>query len=310
MRLDFNVLWVEDQPARVKAQRAAIARSIGKEGFRLAVKFAASVEEAKDYLGDDLFGDNIDLILMDYDLGSSTTGAQGLVEARRKFPYKDIIFYSAQTDRLKQMVSRRKLEGIFCSGRTDLPETVNGVFEALVKKVLDIDHSRGIVMGATSDIDYCINLSLLFFYSKGDSAVQQHTFKLIKDRLKSIRKNFDKSASTIDAATHISEVLGEHGVYTSMDRLNLLRKVLANAGLHKDKHEAMKKYAVETVPRRNVLAHVRVQRKEFARRLIDNNGNELTAAEMKELRCALMGHHDLFEEILESLSPPVAPPTV
>ena len=36
-----------------------------------------------------------------------------------------------------------------------------GVFDFLVKKVLDLDHTRGIVMGATSDIDFIVNECLV-----------------------------------------------------------------------------------------------------------------------------------------------------
>ncbi len=65
MRLDFNVLWVEDQRSLVESQREKIALEIKKEGFRLQVEFASSVDEANRFLSNDIYGDHIDLVLMD-----------------------------------------------------------------------------------------------------------------------------------------------------------------------------------------------------------------------------------------------------
>src|SRR5690349_15606136 len=117
MRLDFNVLWVEDQPANVRAQSDAIDRQIRAEGFRLQTQFASSVDEARKYLGSDIYGDHIDLILMDYDLGAGERGDQGLVDVRNVFPYKDIVFYSARAADLSGMVAERQISGVFCSDR-------------------------------------------------------------------------------------------------------------------------------------------------------------------------------------------------
>src|SRR5258706_9042327 len=117
MRLDFNVLWVEDQPERVKSYAQKIDRLIRKDGFRLETVFAESVEKAKELLHSSIYGDHIDLILIDYDLGAAPSGEEGLVEVRNTFPYKDIVFYSAQVTKLADMVARRQLQGIFCSVR-------------------------------------------------------------------------------------------------------------------------------------------------------------------------------------------------
>ena len=146
MRLDFNILWVEDQPKAIEAQREGIERRMRKQGFKLQTEVAGSIKEAKSYIGDDIYGDHIDLILMDYDFGDEPNGEAGLEMVRDTFLFKDIVFYSAQVKELTEIVAREKISGVFCCTRCDLPDTVSDVFDVLVKKVLDIDHSRGIVM--------------------------------------------------------------------------------------------------------------------------------------------------------------------
>jgi len=297
MRLEFNVLWVEDQPGAVQAQNDRIALLIRKEGFKLQTRFAKSVEEAKTYLSNGIFGDHIDLVLMDYDLGKGPKGDEGLVEVRDPFPYKDIVFYSAQTADLLAKVVSKHLQGVFCSSRSDLPDTVFGVFEALVKKVLDIDHSRGIVMGASSDIDHLVNQCLVSAFEGGGEAGKKATLKLVADRVKEIRKNFEKVAKALEEVVHVQTLFDNHAVYTAIDRLNLLRKTLQPCGKYDSDCAAMKQYASETVPKRNDLAHVRVVRNGFSRKLQDRNGKELTPEKMRALRLSLLEHHERFEAL-------------
>lgn len=300
MRLDFNVLWVEDNQKNVQSQRERIELLIKKEGFRLQVQFASSVQEAMSFISNDIYGDHIDLVLMDYDLGAGGRGDDGLGKIRAIFPFKDIIFYSSQASDLLKMVE--KIQGIFCSGRDDLPDSVVGAFEALVKKVLDIDHSRGIVMGATSDIDHHISDSLVAIFQKSDETKRVATLGVLKEHLKEKRENFKKEADFIEAVTHVSELLDKHGVYTGNDRLRLLKNALEINAIHHDKIGGIKKYLNDVVPKRNQLAHVQVQTEGFSRKLVNKKGEEFTCEDMKELRRTLLEHQELFEALADELT--------
>jgi|SRR3990167_2151344 len=302
MRLDFNVLWVEDHQDNVQSQRERISLLIRKEGFRLQVKFASSVQEAVELLSDDIYGDHIDLVLMDYDLGVGGRGDDGLVAVRNIFTYKDIIFYSSQASDLLAMVANKKQQGIFCSARDDLPDSVVGAFEALVKKVLDIDHSRGIVMGATSDIDHHVSDSLVAVFSKSGEEQKSATLSKLMQHLKKKRDDFDRDAKFIEAVKHVSELLDKHNIYTSNDRLKLLKTALEVNAIHNEKINGIKRYLDEVVPKRNQLAHVQVRTEGFSRRLVDKKGEEFTSNDMKELRLALLENQELFEALSEELT--------
>jgi hypothetical protein len=92
-----------------------------------------------------------------------------------------------------------------------------------------------------------------------------------------------------------------HHVFTSAHRLRLLRKMLKLTGAHADECDSMITYADDTIPKRNDLAHVRVVRNGFSRKLFDRSGKELTSDDMQALRVALLGHHELFEKLTASL---------
>lgn len=307
MRLDFNVLWVEDQQRAVEAQRERIELQVKKEGFRLQVLFASSVAEAKIFLSDDIYGDHIDLVLMDYDLGAGGRGDQGLEEVKNIFPYKDIIFYSSQAPDLLSMVAKRmannkNVQGVFCTTRDSLIDTVEGVFEALVKKVLDIDHSRGIVMGATSDIDHYVNVCLTASFENSDAIRQQAALNIVQKHATEKRKSFEKDLVEITSVKHVSELQKFHNIYTSNDRLRLLKNVLNGDESHKDNVEAIGSYLSNTVPKRNQLAHVRVKVDGFSRKLFDQDNRELTSDLMKSLRQELLEFQELFECLSEKLN--------
>jgi len=298
MRLDFNVLWVEDQPANVSDQQERIRTQIRKQGFRLQVEFASSVDQATKFLAEDIYGDHIDLILMDYDLGAGKSGADGLTEVRDIFPYKDLIFYSASaTANLSQMVKERNIQGVFTAHRPDLPVVVEGVFENLVRKVLDIDHSRGIVMGATSDIDEIISTNLAKSFGACTQEQQQAIMKVIHERLDEKSKSFQKGIEVIRAIKHVSELAEYHAIYTSDDRLRLFQKLMKLLEIHVERHGEFEGYRTGVMPKRNDLAHIRVEKNGFARKFFDRKGGELSSEDMRALRVALLEFQDLLDEL-------------
>jgi hypothetical protein len=303
MRLEFNILWVEDQPAEVKAQRDRIELQMRKEGFKLQTHFATSIEEAQNYVANDVFEDHIDLILMDFDFGDGPNGGEGLEMIRDRIPFKDIVFYSARVPQnLKKLVAESEVSGVFCSSRLDLPDTVIGVFEVLVKKVLDIDHSRGIVMGATSEIDGFVNEALLKVFAQADEDSRSIALKVVAKQLADIRKRFEKDFEKIQGSTEISDLITFHNIYSSAHRLKLFRKLLESLGILENERQVMLSYAKDTMPKRNDLAHVTVKRSGFSRKIFDRNGTELTADDMRALRLALLEHHEMFEKVTANLS--------
>lgn len=303
MRLDFNVLWVEDQPHNVADQRDRIDFLLRKEGFRFQVLFATTISEAVDYLRDEVYGDNIDLVLMDYDLGIGGKGDDGLLEVRNNFRFKDIVFYSSGASDLPRLVAEKRVQGVFCSTRNELPDTVDGVFEALIKKVLDIDHSRGIVMGATSDIDYSVAECIEKSFDFGDEQHKQFAFECIRLVMEEKCEQSKSAAKKLAKIKHISGLKKFSWIYGSKDKLNLLQNLLIPDQSYQDIVEKIEEYKEITVPKRNKLAHTQVVNGDgFSRKLVVNDGTELDAEYMKLLRQDLLKIQEHFDQLLQKLS--------
>lgn len=301
MRIDFNLLWVENQQDLVQSQKEKLERTVRHEGFRLQVKFVETVEAAIECLSDDVYSDHVDLILMDYDLGPGKKGDEGLLEVRARIPYRDVVFYSSQAGDLNAMVLKQGVQGVFCSTRDELPDTAFGVFEALIKKVIDIDHSRGIVMGTTSDIDHYVMDALADAFDSADEATQAMALAQIQKDVKEIQEKFEGSIKSIMAAKHPTDLFDQHATYTSVDRLELLRKILKAKADADQWDKKISNYIQNTIPKRNVLAHVRVEVDGFVRRLVNRKREEYTSAHMKKLRLDLLQHHEEFEELSQIL---------
>ncbi len=183
MRLDFNVLWVDDQPESVAAQISSIKLKMESEGFEFNPRQCTTIAEMETAISEDVFTDEVDLILVDWDLGNNEHGEDAIERIRQVVQYKDVVFYSGQATvvELRQKAFERQLEGVYCASRQELVDEVIGVFESLIKKVLDIDHTRGIVMGATSDIDHMINTCLSVAHSKlDDNGREQFILKVME----------------------------------------------------------------------------------------------------------------------------------
>jgi hypothetical protein len=294
MRLDFNVLWVDDQPERVEAQIQAISRMMGDQGFEFRPVRCRSLREISPHLADHVFSDEVDLILVDWDLGGETRGEAAIRQIRDDIPYKDVVFYSANTDaqELRRRAFENGLEGIYCATRDGLIDEVMGVFESLVKKVLDLDHTRGIVMGATSDIDYIVHDSLAALHGllddEGKRALVRSAVERISERLRDLTK---RVTALSQADVTLERILEAHYIFTANDGLRMLSNLLERDPF-KEKHgryrAAVVTYMRDVVPDRNILGHQVLSPAGRPVAVVGRDGREIRLEEMRELRRRLL----------------------
>lgn len=301
MRLDFNVLWVDDQPERVQSQITGIKRQMADQGFEFRAHECRSIGETSAFLGDGLFNDEIDLVLVDWDLGSESRGQDAINEIRQHLLFKDVVFYSSLTDAdtLREAAFSLGLEGVFCSARGELTIEVMGVFESLVKKVLDLDHTRGIVMGATSDIDQMVNTSLEHIQSRLDDLTKA---RLVNEAAALIKKRLEEHQFKLDQlieAADLESFLKAHYIVTANDKLRMLAGALkldALADCSKFRSKVTE-YMTNVVPKRNVLGH-RVLSPEGKPIAISTfEGEQIGLEEMRVLRRLLLDLRNEFREL-------------
>jgi len=303
LRLDFNVLWVDDQPNAVNAQIARIRTLMEEEGFNFNPTQCRSIDEVETLIAGDVFQDEIDLILVDWDLGGGVHGQDVIERIRQVAQYKDVVFYSARTPAadLRRLAFDKGLEGIYCASREGLIDEVFGVFESLVKKVLDLDHTRGIVMGATSDIDHMIHSCLLHIEAKlddaGKKALVDQAIKRVQERVKDIAKQAEK----LGAATSVATILEAHMIFGANDRLRMLRRLLERDAIHAQSVDTIKSYMDDVVPERNVLGHMILAPEGRPQAVVNIEGKQINLGDMRTLRKTILGLREDFRTLVDAL---------
>lgn len=305
MRLDFNVLWVDDQPGSVANQIKSIALKMVAEGFEFKPRQCTTIDQMEAAISEDVFTDEVDLILVDWDLGNGAHGEDAIERIRETLQYKDVVFYSGQSSvvELRQKAYEKQLEGVYCASREGLVDEVVGVFESLIKKVLDLDHTRGIVMGATSDIDHMVNTCLTLAHDMLDDAGKA-TF--ISEALARVAKKLDeltKLGNKLQAKPSVEALFKAHMLFTSDDRLQLLASILGMPAfaVHAASVTTVESYRAGVVQGRNKLGHAILVPQGKPDRITDDAGNEVGINEMRELRKLILSLRGDFRDLLNAM---------
>jgi hypothetical protein len=305
VRLDFNVLWVDDQPGRVTHQIKRIASQMAEEGFEFKPRQCTTIAEMEAAISEDVFTDEIDLILVDWDLGGDVHGEDVIERIRQIVQYKDVVFYSGQATvtELRQKAFDKQLEGVFCAGRDGLVDEVVGVFDSLIKKVLDLDHTRGIVMGATSDIDHMINTCLTLAHGKLDEGGKAKFIEEAMRRVVEQVENISRQGERLKTTPSVEALFKAHMLFTSDHRLRMLASILGMDEFADYSGGVMtiQAYREGVVRDRNNLGHAVLVPQGKPNTVVDETGKVVDIAQMRELRKLILGLRADFRALLDAM---------
>lgn len=180
MRLDYNILWIDnDLPGYI--ERGEVADI---ETFLIESGFEPHIEKVFDEADLDLFIDKYeyDLIISDFNL-ENTTGGRVIERIRNEKQLDtEILFYTAQTENSKEF--NDEVRGLafverltFQLGRDRLMDKIERVISLTLKKLLELNATRGLITAATSELDVEIEEIVM-------QLVRQH--KIDEDGLKQI----------------------------------------------------------------------------------------------------------------------------
>jgi hypothetical protein len=306
MRLDFKVLWVDDQPELVAAQITAIAAGMREEGFEFRPIQCRTLDETRAFLDGEVFNDEIDLVLVDWNLGGDVEGQLAIAAIREEIRYKDVVFYSGNndTEELRRLAFDAGLEGVYCATRPVLVDEVLGVFESLVKKVLDLDHTRGIVMGATSDIDQMVVEIVDAIHGKLGAPEQE---AMVTEALDIIEKRMSDHASaltTLKGQASMAALVKAHLLFTANDRLRVLSRALEleQFKAHHGVRTSVVTYINDVVPKRNRLGHQVLTPEGKVAGIAIGLGEVMSIDQMRELRRLILNLRGEFRGLRDELS--------
>ncbi|MGV7106470.1 response regulator [Flavobacterium sp. U410] len=265
MKLEYNILWIDNDLQSYIDNNSV--RSI--EEFLLEKGFDPIIEKVFDEANLDQFitKHEYDLIISDYNL-NNTTGDEIIKQIREdKQLDTEILFYTAQDSYMnndqviKNLAFKERLT--FKVGRNGLLEKIEKVIELTLKKLLELNATRGLITAATSDLD--VEIEEIYYQLIEiplDDEMRPKVEKIFRTDYKEMQKNYLKQCKakrdncTADYKQYFS-------LSDSFRKYDILKELLKLKNFDNFNLDLFKKYGTDVISVRNKFAHAKA---------IDDNG--------------------------------------
>jgi len=259
LKLEYNILWIDNdlQSYIDNGEVQSISDFLIERGFEPTIEKVLDEADLDEYI----IKHNYDLIISDYNL-SNTTG-DIIIEDIRNTRQLDteILFYTANDSYMNKPEVKERLAFIerltFQVGRATLLNKIEKVISLTLKKLLELNATRGLITAATSDLDVEIEEIYYTLISKPfDDDVKAKIEKIFKTDYKEIKKNLLKrcKAQRDSYATDYNVYFSQSDAFRKWDLLKELISLNIPEGFSLDK---FKKYFDEVIDIRNKFAHAK-----------------------------------------------------
>lgn len=262
MNLEYKILWFEDSEDWYEAILPDVSEFLTDNGFTL---IANRKDDGSD-ISEIFKNDNYDLILMDYNLVGGEIGDTLIDQIRQLGIYIDVIFYSQKGEKtVRNAMKEKGLDGVFCASRSqdEFLDKVQRVIKTTIKKVVDLNNIRGLVMASTSALDIQMEEAISKMLDnlptndskKHKSIVKEKFMESLNGRLKKVKaideiNDFENLLVTVESSHKWRATCRLCDTYENLSQYT----------------DILKDYDKEIIARRNLLAHVTEE--------IDNTGNK------------------------------------
>jgi len=304
MHLEYRILWFEDQIENIRPYQFNISNAISRLGFNPKIETREVIAGAKDPLVDLPSSRDIDLVIMDFKLGGGYDGAS--LAKRLKVTYRDtdMVFYSSESPRdLRRLIFEQDIDGVFCFHRTTLSDRTIGLVQSQLRKMLDLNHMRGIVMAATSDLDQAMIECLERIQPLINSDDKGEFIRGIGAKVSgSLRSKADQIDRLVEKG-RLDKLLREPSFGAAL-RLSILQDEIAKISDRiSEVHlvERLALYRDEVIGPRNDFAHRRAIL-ENNQLVLEGRDQPFTQDSMITLRLKLLSHFDNLSGLISLLA--------
>lgn len=282
MRLEFKILWFENQPKDVKTQVEEIEEYLSDAGFIPIVCMEKDASNLEALASTQETFDDFDLVVVDYDLGDPDRNGDWVAQqVRRYFGFTDIIFYSGKKPgQLRELVYKGDIDGVYCFNRPDLAEKLAVHIDQVVRRLSRLEAMRGLAMGVVGKCDDELKRVLLSAYKAGNSASQAD----LEGQLDSLIERAQKSSTRRYAECRkFSDKLNSRAV-SSFSLSRLLQYLIRGDDRCTAERELLVRYEEDVLRPRNVLGHATEERTEAGWVIRPADAPEITAKDFQQLR--------------------------
>ena len=259
MKLEFNILVVDDNPDGIKQSVQFLKEHLERSGFMLNRHDAPVLSKSGLKRLARSQGKNFDLVMVDYKLGSSNIdGASAAKELRRNLLYTDMIFYSSLPEKdLLDELAKLYVPGVFVARRDDLNNALSNLADTVIRKAVDLNHMRGIAMAEVAEMDVLMEETLKSFFQSDDAQVIKAGQRTIKKLRGGIKDSLDLLDTTC-VPKGLSDMVSNGPLFSFTKKYEAIRRAVKC--LPEKPSEAinvLESYQNEIIDKRNMLAHVK-----------------------------------------------------
>lgn len=300
MKLRYSILWFDDDKDQFDSHDFTdLISEINSLGFDF--DGPVYVQTAQEFIKQAPFSD-FDLIVVDYNIDEEGKhGHDFIQEVRNHNVYAEIVFYTAfGMNELWDGVKEKQLDGVFLSNAKEITRKVAQVFRQSVKKVVDLENMRGIVMAQVGDMDNIMKNLLKEGLDQIKGEDLDSIYKNFIAREKSFGKGICRKAQKFSNAPSIEEMLNLCN--TSYPIWSLAKDLI-------ERHPSLQgfdisEYENEIIKPRNILAHgvPRSQKKGTQFFVHKKDEFEYSEESAKKIRENLRKYGNIYENMLNQIS--------
>lgn len=302
MNLNYRVLWFDDNREFFESLNiATLYDTIRAWGFEPSIEF---VETPDAFMKEAPFT-AFDLIAVDFNLALHEQHGGDFVRGiRENGTFTEVIFYSnSPSGDLWNAIREKELEGVYIANRQGVIDKIERVGYQTVRKVLDLNNMRGLVMAEVGELDHALDAVI----RKGFAIISAEQGQEILDAfLAKANKNATEHKEKLDAFKDKPDVDAMLALCDSNKRwecFGRLRKKLVQL-----RAQTIGDFVGEILSPRNFLAHGTPEiidrgfRFNFNGKSYDFNEDVALA-----LRQTILKYKKQFGEIDASIAEPGAP---
>lgn len=297
MKITYSVLWFDDVDEYFESlDFSPLEDTIRSWGFDPKFTLVTDPEEFMKYEPFHEF----DLIVVDYNLEEyDKYGEEFIKKIRDHDVYTEVVFYSANpASELWDAVRKQELEGVFIASRPSVLTKIEKVAEQSVRKMLDLENVRGIVMAEVGNIDVQLDNIINKAYGEITPEQQQKIFDRYIGKIASQHQDNIDVVTNLDDSTSIAPLLS---FCDSSKKWNLFQSLGKNHS--KIKVNEFGDYGQEVLIPRNFLAHGTPVQQKDGSLSFEFHGKSFIFNEKvsSDLRSALQRYSAQFEETHQDL---------
>ena len=303
MKLEYKILWIDNDLQSYIDNESV--KSI--EDFLVGYGFEPVVEKVFDENDLDQFisKHDYDLIISDYNL-ENTTGDVIIEDIRvNKQLDTEILFYTAQASYKNNPEVKDRLAFIerltFQVGRDTLLNKIEKVIELSIKKLLELNATRGLITAETSDLDVEIEKIVMFLIDKQQTPIDKlkdiindKVFIPMGKRLDSFWENYD----TFQNYFYRIDAVKKWEIFRDLLKINKGQEKINNF------LKANATYQDEVIEIRNKFAHAKAEMngdKVIIKAQLGKEDFEFDTNACIQIRRNLIKHKKSIENLMEIL---------